>query len=55
MEKMAMDLFYLHPEYRVKLQIPATSCIVTEDLVPNLPFQPNKYKKTRIIAKSDYV
>jgi hypothetical protein len=32
--------------YRKHKMIPATSCIVTEDLAPNLPFQLNKYEKT---------
>jgi len=43
------------PLYRMHKMIPATSYIVTEDLTPNLPFQLNRYKKTRIIAKSDHL
>jgi hypothetical protein len=47
-----MRLLYLHRTHKM---VPATSCIVTEDLAPNLPFQLSRYKKTRIIAKSDYM
>ena len=41
--------------YRRHKTIPAISYIVTEDLAPNLPFQLSRYKKARIIAKSDYM